>query len=243
MLATVVIVSRINLVRQAIAERIALLGADVREYAETSAALGILREVIPEAMVIDVEDVPWSWRPLVTELAATHRRVRIVLLARRMGIDEASEAKHLGVAGVILKPFREEEHMVRLFELLCHATGARLRRAQPRYYPESDLHSMLAMPGALSTLYRIVNISQGGACLSAAASEGLRRLEDAGEAVEARISTGGVHAGVECRVVHRDGVLTGVRFVTLTSGRSDFLEHLSGLQRRVFGSRRGRGPW
>jgi hypothetical protein len=242
MAPTVVVVSRLNLVRQGICGRLALLGASVREYQETSAALRILNEVIPEIMVVDVEDAPWSWRPLVTELASAQRKVRVVLLARRMGIDEASEAKHFGVAGVILKPFREEEHMGRLFELLCEVQGARRRRATLRYYPEPESQPMLTMPGALSTLYRVVNVSTGGACI-ASSKGGLRQLEDGPGEVSTRLSIGGVHLGVTCTVAYRAGELTGVRFVPTTSGRAELVGHLASLQSRIFGSKKVRGPW
>jgi DNA-binding response OmpR family regulator len=242
MAPTVVVVSRLNLVRQGISGRLALLGASVREYQETSAALRILHEVIPEIMVIDVEDAAWSWRPLLTELASTQRNVRVVLLARRMGIDEASEAKHLGVAGVILKPFREEEHMGRLFELLCEVQGARRRRANLRYYLEPESQPMLTMPGALSTLYRVVNVSRGGACV-ASSKEGLRELEDGKGEVAARLAIGGVHVAVACNVVYRAHELTGLRFVSTTSGRAELVEHLAALQGRIFGSKKVRGPW
>jgi DNA-binding response OmpR family regulator len=214
----------------------------VHEYAEISSALKILQEIVPEIIILDVEDDLRSWRLLVAGLVSAQRRVRIVLMARRMGIDEAAEAKRLGVAGVILKPFREEEHVGRLVELMNDARSVKPRRQHVRYYPEAESQSMLTMPGPLSTLYRIVNVSLGGVCLAASKS-GLRDLDGAGNEAPVRLSTGGIHLGVTCRVVHRSEELMGVQFLSMTSGRPDFLEHLGSLQSRVFGPRRVRGPW
>jgi CheY-like chemotaxis protein len=239
---TVVVVSRLQLIRQGIAGRLALLGATVREYADSTSALKILTEVVPDIMILDVDDAVWSWRPLVESLSLAQHTVHVVLLARRMGIDEAAVAKRLGVAGVILKPFREEEHMGRLFGLMNEGRRAAPRRSQPRYYPEPESHSLLTLPGPLSALYRIVNISLGGVCVARPES-GLRELEELPGDVAVRLSTGGVHLGVTCRVSHRSDEAIGLQFRAMSSGRLDFIEHMGSLQNRVFGPRRVRGPW
>jgi CheY-like chemotaxis protein len=239
---TVVVVSRLHLIRQGIAGRLALLGARVHEYADTASALRILNEIVPDVMILEVEDSVWSWRPVMEGLALATRSVRVVLLARRLGIDEAAEAKRLGVAGVILKPFREEEHMGRLFRLMNEARGVKPRRSVPRYYPDPESHYMLALPGQLSALYRIVNISLGGVCARRPKS-GLREIEEVAGGIDVRLSAEGVHLGVACRLVHRTDEVVGLQFGAMTSGRLDFLEHMAGLQDRAFGPRRMRGPW
>jgi DNA-binding NarL/FixJ family response regulator len=242
MLPVVVVVSRLHLVRQGIAQRLASLGATVHEYSDASSALQILHQVVPDVMIIDVEDELWSWRPLVVGLTSAGHRVRVVLLARRMGIDEAAEAKHLGVAGIILKPLREEEHMRRLFELMNQVRRVTPRRVEPRFYPEPQSSSMLSLPGPLSTLYRIVNLSVGGARLAASA-DGLRRMEETGDDLAARLSISGLHVGVSCRVVYREDEQLGIQFRALTSGRLDFREHMGSLRSWVFGPRKVRGTW
>jgi DNA-binding NtrC family response regulator len=48
---------------------------------------------------------------------------RVVLLTGSMTVDQTVEAADIGVAAVFIKPFKEEEHSVRILDLLNSIRG------------------------------------------------------------------------------------------------------------------------
>ena len=72
------------------------------------------------------------WRAIARAALLGPRRVPLVLLTGSFGFDDAHDALALGVASVILKPFRPSEHTLRLYDLVLKQKGVRVPAAASR---------------------------------------------------------------------------------------------------------------
>jgi len=158
-----VVVGRTHLVRQQVAQSLSTLDFQVIECSELSEAGTALDAGRSALVVMDADGSAREWRALAARLASEHARTALVLLASRFGFDDAHRAMELKVAGVILKPFRKEEHTPRLLDLALRRMNLRARRSCPRFRLPETMAATLRDDRDARQWFPIRNIAESGA--------------------------------------------------------------------------------
>jgi len=244
MSCAVAILATTHLVRQTVAQPLAPLGFRLHEFADLSTLALRVNDVAPHLVVMDLDGLQGAWRALAAALRASPKRVALVLLAGRFGFDEAHEALAIGVSGMILKPFRKEEHTARLSEICLRARGLRPRRAAPRFVLPADAAPHLLYDGpAGEERSAVADISLGGLGLRPDRSDPGAVLAPGSTLSRARLPLQEGEVLLSVQVVHRDGGRAGVRVLRLLEGRPSFLRALQAQHARAFGTKGKRNRW
>lgn len=242
MSCTAAILANTHLVRQTIAQALAPLGFHTHDFADLPTLALRVNEIAPTLVLVDIDGLEGKWRALAAALRGSPQRVALVLLAGRFGFDEAHEAMALGVAGMILKPFRKEEHTARLSDVCLKTRGLRPRRATPRFVPEAAPDLRYDGPAgeehctvtdmSLEGLGLRPDRSAPGAALTPGSS--LRRVT---------LRLGDAEVSLSALVVHRRADRVGLRLLRLLEGRPLFVRALEAQHTRAFGAAGKRNRW
>jgi DNA-binding NarL/FixJ family response regulator len=232
-------VSRSLLLREALVQRLSLLGVDIAAVSDFQ-TLGREMEDHPPALVL-VDGDGWEqpWDALVRGLNLKARGVPALLLIASLGVDQVLEAPSLGVGTIILKPFKPEEHTARVYDLFLAAQSRTPRRAHPRYAPTNGQRlEMEILPEGdwVARRLPVLDISGGGARIELPDPPAAAGLAPGSRWAVAGLAAGGARASVSFRVVHRSLQSIGVVFEQLIDRNGAFREILQGFDRRVFGS-------
>lgn len=231
-----------HLVRQPVAQCLAGLGCEVREYGSIEEAVARLNEFVPDILVVDADAVPRQWRTLASGLG--RGRVGLVLLAGRVSFDDAHDAQTLGVAGIIRKPFRGGEHAGRLIEAALARRGVRARRAVPRLPLDGSTDATLdiALPAGDERL-PLWNLSTVGAAVAVPSPESRSALREGEYFPAAGIAWGGVRLALSLRVRHVTEDVVGLQFLSVVDGARDLARALAERFARLVGPLENRSRW
>jgi DNA-binding NarL/FixJ family response regulator len=244
MSCTVAILATTHLVRQSIAQAVAPLGFRTFEFTDLANLVRRVNEVAPQLVVVDIDGLEGRWRALAAALRGSQERVALVLLAGRFGLDEAHEALALGVSGMILKPFRKEEHTARLSELFLKTQGLRPRRTAPRFVPPEESAAQLQYAGATGEEQApVADLSLGGLGLRPEGSAPGTMPSPGSNVKGAMLLLDGGEVPLSALVVHRTGGRVGLRVLRLLEGRPVFLRAVESQHTRAFGAGGKRNRW
>lgn len=244
MSCTVAVLASTHLVRQSVTQPLAPLGFLTREFTDLAElALGVNR-IAPRLVVLDADGLEGRWRALAAALRGSPQRPALVLLASRFGFEEAHEALALGVAGMILKPFRREDHTARLSDLILQSLDLHPRRAAPRFVPPRDGPLYLRYQGLRGEQRaELTGLSLGGLSIRAprtAAETVFRRGLDLGRM---SLLLEGAEVPLSVQVIHREAETIGLRILRLYGGRAVYLRVVAAQHARAFGAGGKRNRW
>jgi len=234
---TVAILAAAHLVRQPIATALAPLGFVTYEFSELSELVLSVNQVAPQMVVVDIDGLQGKWQALATALQGGQRRVALVLLAGRLGFEEAHEALALGVAGIILKPFLKAEHTARLSELCLKARGLRPRRSEPRFTLPGDAPLFLLHSGPRGEeRYETADVSKAGLGIRLPAAGAEAGTEPAGSLLLGALTLAEAKVRLSARVVHRSAERIGLRVLKLQEGKQAWRRQVEAQHARAFGA-------
>ncbi len=244
MSGSVAVLASTHLVRQSVSQALAPLGFLTSEFSDLAElALGVNR-IAPRLVVVDIDGLEGRWRALAAALRGSPQRLALILLAARFGFEEAHEALALGVSGMILKPFRKEDHTARLSDLFLKSLDLRPRRAAPRFVPPRDGPAYLRYFGSRGEeRAELTGLSLGGLSVRApkkAVEAGFGRGVNLSRATllleEAEVP-------LSVQVMHCDEEQMGLRVLRLYQGRPVFLRLVAAQHARAFGAGEKRNRW
>jgi CheY-like chemotaxis protein len=217
----VVVQAATHLVRQPIVQSLSALDLSVRELTNVAEVVTRLNELSPDLIVMDADGMARPWRTLAAGLGGARPRggVGLVLLASRFSFADAHDAQSLGVAGVIMKPFRREEHAVRLLDIALARRGLRPRRAAPRTaLPDGeDARLELSLPTGDQRL-RVKNIGEGGVAVEVATAAANAALVETERFPAATLVWGPLSLELSFDVAHAAEGTAGLRFIRVVEG-------------------------
>jgi len=240
----VVIFGKTLLVRQPIAQALETLDFQVFESAHLPDLISGLEMTSPILIVMDADGMAREWRLVAQALGARRTEVALVLVATRFTFDDAHDALSLKVAGVIMKPFRREDHAARLLDIALRQARLRPRRSSARVAVTADAPAALRLSlTAGEEELSVKNIAEGGAlvALDSGAAEGTLVP---GEFIPlATLSWGDARLETSVDVVHRGERAVGVRFSRAVAGEARFLREVAERRARALGHRGGKRRW
>ena len=240
----VVILGKILLVRQPIAQSLGGLDLEVFESADPAEVMANLDLTAPSLIVMDADGMAREWRVLAASLRARLETAALVLVTSRFGFDDAHDAMALRVAGVVVKPFRKEEHTGRLLDLALKKLKVRARRASLRFAVPATMDAVLSIsrPDG-EDVFPVRNVAEGGVMISAEAS-GAHFLPDPGRFVPmSTLSWGEVRLDAALTIVHQESKTAGIRFSRIFDGAPKLLRALKERQVRAIGPQETRRKW
>jgi DNA-binding NarL/FixJ family response regulator len=215
----VIVQAAAHLVRQPIAQSLAALGIAVRELADLGEVVARLNDLSPDLIVMDADGMARAWRTLAAGLGGAQGRVGLVLLASRFAFADAHDAQALGIAGVIMKPYRRNEHAAKLLDAVLARKGLRPRRSTPRVTltEAEDAHLELSLPSGEEVL-PVHTIAEGGITVSAASAAANAALIEGERFPAATLVWGEMRLELSFEVVHAADGIAGVRFIQVLEG-------------------------
>ena len=235
----VVALAATHLARQSVGQALVPLGARVLEFSDAEELAPRLALTGCDLLIMDTDGMQRHWRAIARAALLGPRRVPLVLLTGSFGFDDAHDALALGVASVILKPFRPSEHTLRLYDLVLKQKGVRPRRGEPRFVLPEELSARLDYEDRDGSGFGVVEeLSRGGVSVSVSPE----RLA-VGSTLDATLSLADAQAGLSVLVVHRGFQSAGLRVLEWTAGRQKVLRLLDDLGLRAFGGRKEKRRW
>lgn len=240
------IVSRSLLVREALVQRLSLLGVETSALPDFEVLGRELGGYAPALVLVDGDGWDQPWDRLVRRLDLRKKGVPGLLLISRLDVNQVLEAPSLGVGTVILKPFKPEEHTARVYDLFLAAQARTPRRAHPRYaLGNGQPLEMEILPEGdwVARRLPVLDISGGGARIELPDPPAAAGLAPGSRWAVAGLAAAGARASVSFRVVHRSRRSVGIAFEQLADRSGALREVLQGFERQVFGSVVPRRGW
>ena len=215
----VVVQAATHLVRQPIAQSLSALGIQVREFADLGEVVARLNDLSPDLIVMDADGMARRWRTLAAGLGGARGRTGLVLLAGRFSFADAHDAQALGVSGVIVKPYRGEEHAARLLDAALARRDLRPRRAAPRILlPDGEGAVFeLSLPSGEERL-PVTNIGEYGVAVAATTPAASAALTEGEHFPSASLVWGALRLELSFDVVHATEGIAGLRFDRVLEG-------------------------
>jgi DNA-binding NarL/FixJ family response regulator len=237
-----VILGKILLVRQPIAQSLRALDFEAFESSDFAEVVSKLGFTSPSLIVMDADGMSQEWRMLAAGLNAKPGAAALVLVTSRFSFDDAHDAMARRVAGVIMKPFRIGQHAARLLDLALRQMNVRARRSSPRFAIPESMNAVLRLPGSEGEdAFPLKNIAERGATIDV---ESVGSLIDPGSFFPlATLSWGDVQLEAAIDVVHRNAHSAGVRFSRIFEGAPRFLRALQERQDKAIGPQGTRRRW
>src|SRR5208283_158656 len=214
-----VILGKILLVRQPIAQSLGALDFETFEFSDFAEAVSHLDLTSPSLIVMDADGMSREWRTLAAGQGARRGAAALVLVTSRFSFNDAHDAMALKVAGVIVKTFRGDQHAPRLLDLALRRMNIRAKRAFPRFAVPASMNAVLRLtePGSNNS-FLLKNISEGGAAVDTESGSAGSLLDVGTFIPSADISWGDVQLETAIDVVYRDEHTAGVRFSRIFEG-------------------------
>ena len=219
MLLQIVVQAAAHLVRQPIVQSLSALGISVREFTDLGEAVARLNDLSPDLIVMDADGMARRWRALAASLGGARGGVGLVLLAGRFSFEDAHDAQALGVAGVIVKPYRPEEHAARLLDAALARRDLRPRRLAPRLpLPDGEgAFFELSLPSGEERL-PVRNIAEGGVAVAASTPAASAALTEGEHFPSASLVWGALQLELSFDVAHATAGIAGLRFIKVLEG-------------------------
>jgi len=240
----VVVLGKVLLVRQPIAQSLGALDFEVFESSDFDEVYAHLDFTRPALVVMDADGMPGEWRTLAAGLGVKQGAAALVLVTSRFSFDDAHDAQALRVAGVIVKPFRREEHTPRLLDLALRKKNVQARRASPRFAIPMAMNAVLRLPPSYGNdVFPLKNIAEGGATIDMETGTAGSLLAPGTFVPMATLSWGEVQIEAELSVVHREENAGGVRFSRFFEGAPRLLRALKERHAKALGPYGRRRKW
>jgi CheY-like chemotaxis protein len=240
----VVILGKILLVRQPIAQSLGALDFEVFESSDPAEVVANLDLTLPSLIVMDADGMAREWRLLAGGLGAKQGAAGLVLVTSRFSFDDAHDAMALRVAGVVVKPFRREEHAARLLDLALRKMNVRARRASPRFAIPANMNAVLRLPDSEGgDVFPLKNIGEGGVAIDLEAARLSSSLGPGRFVPSADLSWGEVQLEAAVDIVYRGKNAAGIRFSRIFDGAPRLLRALKERQARALGPEEKRRKW
>jgi CheY-like chemotaxis protein len=240
------LVSRSLLLREALGRRLSLLGMGIASVSDFEALAREIESGSPDLILVDGDGWEQPWEVLLRSGELGAKGIPVLLLIASMDVEQVLQASSLGVAAVILKPFKPEEHTARIFDLCLEAQDLAARRAHPRYVPaDGQRLEMEILPEQdwVKCRLSVLEVSSGGARIELPDPPAAAGLVPGSRWAVASLAVGGARTSVTFRVVHRTRNTFGVAFEQVIDRNRAFQEALQDLDRSVFGSLVPRRHW
>jgi hypothetical protein len=240
----VVVQAAAHLVRQPIAQSLSALDISVREFADLGEVVARLNDLSPALIVVDADGMARRWRALAAGLGGARGGVGLVLLASRFSFADAHDAQALGVAGVIMKPYRRGEHAARLLDAALARKGLRPRRSTPRVpLPDGEGAALeLSLPTGEERL-PIRNIAEGGIAVSVSSPAAAAALVEGEHYPAASLAWGPLQLELSFDVVHAAAGIAGLRFIRVLEGWPQLARTLGERLARALGQIERKRRW
>ncbi len=239
-----IVLGKTLLVRQPIAQSLAALDFQVIEAPDVAAVTTSLDLTTPSLIVMDADGMAREWRMLAAGLNARKGATALVLVTSRFSFDDVHEAMALGVAGVIVKPFRREEHTARLLDLALKKMRIKARRSAPRFaIPDATRAVLMSLRSDNEEAFEIRNIAEGGAKLIVESTERGGAFEAGGFVPLATLTWGEMKVEVSVDVVYRKEESAGVRFSRFFDGQHKLARALEERHVRALGAQVRKRKW
>lgn len=240
----VIVQAAAHLVRQPIAQSLSALGIAVREFADLGEVVTRLNDLSPDLILMDADGMARRWRTLAAGLGGARSRPGLVLLASRFSFADAHDAQALGIAGVIMKPYRRDEHAARMLDLLLARRGLRPRRLAPRVLltGAEDARLELALPNGEERL-PVRDIAEGGVAVAAASPAAAAALTEGERYPAATLAWDAMRLELSFEVIHAAGGIAGLRFVQVLEGWPKLARALAERLERALGRIERKRRW
>ena len=240
----VVVLGKILLVRQPIAQSLSALDFEVFESSDFAEVIANLDFTTPALVVMDADGMSREWRTLAARLGAQRGSASLVLVTSRFSFDDAHDALALRVAGVIVKPFRTEEHTPRLLDIALRKINMRARRASPRFAIPASVNAALRLSSPDGEdVFPLRNIAEGGAMIDTEAGTPGTPIVPGSVVPLAALSWGEMQFEASLVVVHRNGKTGGIRFSRFFDGGPRLLRALKERRAKALGVPGRRQRW
>jgi CheY-like chemotaxis protein len=240
----VVVQAATHLVRQPIAQSLSVLGISVREFTDLGEVVARMNDLSPDLIVMDADGMAHRWRTLAAGLGGARGGVGLVLLAGRFSFADAHDAQALGVSGVIMKPYRREEHAARLLDAALARRDLRPRRLTPRIaVPDGEGAVFeLSLPTGEVRL-PVRNIAEGGAAVATVTAAANAALTEGERFPAASLLWGTLRLELSFDVAHARGGIAGLRFIRVWEGWPHLTHTLGERLSRALGPIERRRRW
>jgi DNA-binding NarL/FixJ family response regulator len=240
----VVVQAATHLVRQPIAQSLSALGISVREFTDLGEVVARLNDLSPDLIVMDADGMARRWRTLAAGLGGARGRAGLVLLAGRFSFTDAHDAQALGVSGVIVKPYRGEEHAARLLDAALARRDLRPRRAAPRILlPDGEVAVFeLSLPSGEERL-PVRNIAEGGIGVATVTTAANAALTEGERFPAASLVWGSVRLELSFDVAHATAGTAGLRFLKAWEGWPQLARALGERLARAAGPSERKRRW
>jgi DNA-binding NarL/FixJ family response regulator len=239
-----IVLGKILLVRQPIVQSLRALDFKAFESSDFAEVVSKLNSTSSSLIVMDADGMSQEWRMLAAGLGAKQRAAALVLVTSRFSFDDAHDAMALKVAGVIVKPFRSDQHTARLLDLALRQMNVRARRSTPRFAIPETMNAVLQLSGSDGDeVFRLTSISEAGATIDLE-SRSVGSLVDPGRFFPlATLSWGEVQLEAAIDVIHSDTHTAGIRFNRVFEGAPRFLRALKERQAKAIGPQGKKRRW
>jgi hypothetical protein len=240
----VVVQAAAHLVRQPVVQSLSALDIAVREFADLGDVVARLNDLSPDLIVMDADGMARRWRTLAAGLGGVRGGVGLFLLASRFSFADAHDAQALGVAGVIMKPYRREEHAARLLDAALARGGLRPRRSTPRLpLPDGEGATLeLSLPTGEERL-PVRNIAEGGIAVSASSPAATAALSEGESFPAASLVWGSLRLELSFDVAHATSGVAGLRFIQVWEGWPQLARTLGERLARALGPIERKRRW
>jgi DNA-binding NarL/FixJ family response regulator len=244
MLLQIVVQAAAHLVRQPVAQSLSALGISVREFTDLGEVVARLNDLSPDLIVMDADGMARRWRALAAGLGGVRGGVGLVLLAGRFSFADAHDAQALGVAGVIMKPYRREEHAARLLDAALARRDLRPRRLAPRIaLPDGEgAFFELSLPSGEERL-PVRNIAEGGVAVAASTPAASAALTEGEHFPSATLVWGALQLELSFDVAHATAGIVGLRFINVLEGWPQLVRTLGERLARAVGPLERKRRW
>jgi len=231
------------IVRQPVVQSLAALDFQVIESTELAEVM-IGLDAAPSLIVMDADGMASEWRTLATGLGARARAASLVLLTSRFSFNDVHHAQALKVAGVIVKPFRKEEHAPRLLDLALRKKSLKARRVFPRFTVPENVDAVLkaGQPGSEES-FPVQNFAEGGVKVAAESDDRSSAFSPGAFVPMATFSIGTVEIEISVDVIHRQNGMAGMKFSRFFDSPQKLLRILDERQGRALGAKGPKRKW
>lgn len=237
----VVILGKILIVRQPIAQSLGALDFETFESSSLAEVIARLDFISPSLIVMDTDGMSREWRMLAAALGPKKGAASLVLVTSRFSFDDAHDAMALKVAGVIVKPFRSDQHTARLLDLALRQMNVRARRSSPRFATPAATNAVLRLSeSGGENIFPLKNIAEGGATINTEAGSVGSSLDPGSFVPLATLSWGEVQLEAAVDVMYRERNSAGIRFSRIFEGAPKLLRVLKERRARELGQGKGR---
>ncbi len=199
------------------------VGFEIVHYRDPVKALNNLDELNPDLILFHFGDFPRHWKPLLKLLRASKSKEEVVFILitpKKLDLDEAAKATHLGVNGFVSENLKDKQEVYRLEDLFKRYKSISDKRKFHRFVPtEYDRLEMLFThpKKALLIFGRIKELSIQGASFLPNNPSLIEDINVGDEIPHCSLRVDDAIVHINCKVTRNKGEL-GFQFKSFEAG-------------------------